>query len=209
MAVIFAEIGQDVHIAGGDFTQAVNQGVRQGYEKGYLRKSVLDPVSRMNTKDNTPAVIHTQIVPGDRIKLSIAPKGAGSENMGQLKMLKPSQGIEGIKQFVIDTVKQAGPNPCPPLTVCVGIGGTMEVAALTAKKQMLRPIGSKNPDPVLEKLEQELLEAVNCLGIGPMGLGGVVTALAVHIGTYPTHIAELPVAVNLQCHAARHKSIVL
>ena len=209
MTIVFLEVGQEVHITGGSLTEAVNQGVRQGYEKGYLRKSVLDPISRVNTRDNTPAVIHTKIVEGDRLTIAIAPKGAGSENMGQLRMLKPSQGIEGVKEFVLETVRMAGSNPCPPITVCVGIGGTMEKAALLAKEQMLRPLGEKNPDETLAALEAELLEKINSLGIGPMGLGGVNTALAVHIGKYPTHIAELPVAVNLQCHAARHKKAVL
>ena len=209
MTVVFAKIGQEVHITGGAFADAVNQGVRQGYEKGYLRKSVLDPITRINTKDNTPAVIHMELVPGDKLTLSVAPKGAGSENMGRLAMLKPSAGIEGVKDFILETVRIAGPNPCPPLTVCVGIGGTMEKAAILSKEQMLRPIGSVNEDATLAALEAELLEKINRLGIGPMGLGGRVTALAVHIGKYPTHIAELPVAVTLQCHAARHKTVVL
>jgi fumarate hydratase subunit alpha len=208
MAVVFLKIGQDLHI-GGDVYAAVNEGVRRGYEKGYLRKSVLDPLTRVNTKDNTPAVIHITLVPGDQLEITVAPKGAGSENMGRLKMLKPSDGIEGVKDFVVETVELAGANPCPPLTVCVGIGGTMEKAALLAKEQVLREIGSKNPDPSLAALESELLCRINSLGIGPMGLGGVHTALAVHIAAYPTHIAELPVAVNLQCHAARHKTAVL
>ncbi|MGI6168159.1 MAG: fumarate hydratase [Christensenellales bacterium] len=208
MAVVFLKLGQDLHIQG-NLYDAINEGVRQGYEAGYLRKSVLDPLTRINTKDNTPAVIHTTITPGDILEISVAPKGAGSENMGRLSMLKPSDGTEGIKNFVIETVELAGANPCPPLTVCVGIGGTMEKAALLAKEQVLREIGSKNPDPLLAQLEAELLCHINGLGIGPMGLGGLTTALAVHIATYPTHIAELPVAVNLQCHAARHKTIVL
>ena len=209
MAVVFLEVGQDVHIVGGDLEAAVNEGVRRGYEKGYLRKSVLDPISRINTKDNTPAVIHTEIVPGDKLKIIVAPKGFGSENMSRLQMLKPSDGIEGIKDFILQTVTSAGANPCPPLIVGVGIGGTMEKAALLAKKALLRRAGSHNPNPEIARLEKEMLQRINETGIGPQGLGGRVTALAVHIDTYPTHIAGLPVAVNLQCHVARHREAIL
>jgi len=209
MAVIFLEIGQDVHIVGGNLEDAVNEGVSLGYEKGYLRKSVLDPISRKNTGDNTPAVIHTEIVPGDKLKITVAPKGFGSENMSRLKMLKPSDGIEGIKEFILETVVLAGANPCPPVILGVGIGGTMEKAALLAKKALLRKAGTHNPNPVIAELEKEMLEKINQTGIGPQGLGGRVTALAVHIDTYPTHIAGLPVAVNVQCHVARHCEAVL
>lgn len=209
MAVVFLEVGQDVHIVGGDLEAAVNEGVRRGYEKGYLRKSVLDPISRINTKDNTPAVIHTEIVPGDKLKIIVAPKGFGSENMSRLQMLKPSDGIEGVKDFILQTVTSAGANPCPPLIVGVGIGGTMEKAALLAKKALLRRAGSHNPNPEIARLEKEMLQRINETGIGPQGLGGRVTALAVHIDTYPTHIAGLPVAVNLQCHVARHQEAIL
>jgi fumarate hydratase subunit alpha len=209
MTIVFLEIGQDVHITGGNLTDAVNEGVRRGYKNGYLRKSVLSPLERINTGDNTPAVIHTEIVAGDRLKISIAPKGAGSENMSRLQMLKPSDGLAGVKEFVLETVILAGGCPCPPIIIGVGIGGTMEKAALLAKKSLLRPAGAPHADPVLARLEQELLESANKTGIGPQGLGGKVTALAVHVETYPTHIAELPVAVNIQCHAARHKEAVL
>ena len=205
MTVVFLEIGQDLHLVGGDLTEAVNAGVRRGYQEGYLRKSVLSPLSRINTKDNTPAVIHTKIVPGDRLKITVAPKGAGSENMSRLKMLKPAEGLEGVKDFILETVIKAGGNPCPPVIVGVGIGGTMEKAAYISKKALLRRAGTHNPDPSIAELEQEMLESINKTGIGPMGLGGRTTALAVHIDTYPTHIAGLPVAVNIQCHAARHK----
>lgn len=209
MAVVFLEIGQDLHITGGDLNKAVNEGVRRGYEKGYLRKSVLNPIDRINTKDNTPAVIHTEIVPGDRLKIIIAPKGFGSENMSRLRMLKPADGIDGIKAFVLETVLKAGGNPCPPIILGIGIGGTMEKAAYLAKKALLRQVGTHHPDPKIARLEEELLDLVNETGIGPQGLGGKTTALAVHIDTYPTHIAGLPVAVNVQCHAARHKEAVL
>lgn len=209
MAVVFLEVGQNVHIVGGDLEAAVNEGVRRGYEKGYLRKSVLDPISRINTKDNTPAVIHTEIVPGDKLKIIVAPKGFGSENMSRLQMLKPSDGIEGVKDFILQTVTSAGANPCPPLIVGVGIGGTMEKAALLAKKALLRRAGSHNPNPEIARLEKEMLQRINETRIGPQGLGGRVTALAVHIDTYPTHIAGLPVAVNLQCHVARHREAIL
>ncbi|MGD8399998.1 MAG: fumarate hydratase [Bacillota bacterium] len=207
MAVVFVDYGQEVCITGGDFAAAVNSGVRTGYERGYLRKSVVaDPLNRVNTKDNTPAVIHTRIVPGDILKITVAPKGFGSENMSRLAMLTPAQGLAGVRQFVIDTVNRAGANPCPPLVVGVGIGGTMEQAALLAKRGLLRETGTVNPHPELAELEAQLLAALNRLGIGPQGLGGTCTALAVHINSYPTHIAGLPVAVNLSCHVTRHRS---
>jgi fumarate hydratase subunit alpha len=209
-AVIFVELGQEVHIRGGGLEEAINEGVRQGYKEGYLRKSILgDPIMRANTGDNTPAVVHVQIVPGDKLKLIVAPKGGGSENMSGVKMLKPSDGIEGVKNFVIQRVKEAGSNPCPPIVVGVGIGGTFEVAALISKKALLRPLGEPSPDPEAAALEKELLSKVNDLGIGPQGLGGRTTALAVHVEKYPCHIASLPVAVNINCHAARHKEAVL
>lgn len=210
MTVVFMDIGQDVHITGGNLTDAVNEGVRRGYEKGYLRKSVVkDPLDRINTKDNTPAVIHYNIVDGDRIKITIAPKGFGSENMSGLKMLTPSQGLDGVKDFIIETVDKAGPNPCPPIIVGVGIGGTMEKAAFLAKKALLRPIDIRNEMQYVKELEVEMLESINKLGIGPSGLGGKVTALAVNIEVFPTHIAGLPVAVNISCHATRHSEAVI
>ena len=205
MTVVFVEMGQDVQVAGGFIEDAINEGVRRGYEKGYLRKSVVkDPLDRVNTKDNTPAVIHYEIVPGDAFRITVAPKGFGSENMSQLKMLKPSQGLPGVRDFVIRTVSEAGANPCPPIIVGVGIGGTMERAAYLSKKALLRPVGEHNNNPELARLESELLEAVNGLGIGPAGFGGTTTALAVNILTYATHIAGLPVSVNIGCHATRH-----
>ncbi|MBZ4646200.1 MAG: hydro-lyase, Fe-S type, tartrate/fumarate subfamily [Clostridia bacterium] len=210
MAVIFVEAGQDAHIVGGSLTDAINEGVRRGYEKGYLRKSVVkDPLDRVNTGDNTPAVIHYDIVPGDKIKIIAAPKGFGSENMSAVKMLKPSDGVKGVIDFVIQTVDQAGANPCPPIVVGVGIGGTMEKAAYLAKKALLRPINQRSHNEYYGSLEQELLEKINRLGIGPQGLGGTTTALAVNIETFPTHIAGLPVAVNISCHVARHAEAVL
>lgn len=209
MTVVFLEVGQDLHLVGGDLTDAVNKGVRRGYQEGYLRKSVLSPLTRINTNDNTPAVIHTTIVPGDRLKITVAPKGAGSENMSRLKMLKPADGIEGIKKFVLETVLEAGGSPCPPLILGIGIGGTMEKAALMAKQALIRKAGASSPDLEVAQLEAEVFALVNQTGIGPQGLGGKVTALAVHIETYPTHIAELPVAVNIQCHVARHQEIML
>lgn len=210
MAVVFMDIGQDVHITGGNLTDAINEGVRRGYEKGYLRKSVVnDPIERINTKDNTPAVIHYNIVDGDKIKITVAPKGFGSENMSALKMLTPSRGIEGVKNFIIETVEKAGPNPCPPIVVGVGIGGTMEKAAFLAKKALLRPIDKRNDIPYLKELEEEMLERINRLGIGPSGLGGRITALGVNIEVFPTHIAGLPVAVNINCHATRHAEIII
>jgi len=209
-AVIFLDIGQDVHITGGDLYDAVNEGVRRGYQEGYLRKSILGhPLERKNTCDNTPAVIHTCIVPGDKLKITMAPKGGGSENMSGLKMLKPAEGVAGVKKFVLETVSAAGPNPCPPIVVGVGIGGTFEKAALIAKEALLRPIDQKSPLPDIAKLEEELLDEINRLGIGPQGLGGRITALAVHIEVFAAHLASLPVAVNINCHAARHKSIIL
>lgn len=209
MAVVFLRLGQDVHITGGSLYAAIDEGVRRGYSQGYLRKSVLDPLTRENTGDNSPAVIHTEIVDGDRLEITLAPKGFGSENMSKLAMLKPSDGIEGIKAFVLDTVIEAGANPCPPIIVGIGIGGTMDKAAYIAKRSLLRRLGEKNPDPQLAQLELELLGLVNSTGIGPQGLGGKTTALAVHIEAFPTHIAGLPVAINIQCHCARHRSISL
>lgn len=209
MAVFFVQIGQDVHIEGQNLTEAINEGVRQGYNEGYLRKSVVTPISRNNTKDNTPAIIHYDIVKGDNIIIEFAPKGFGSENMSSLKMLKPSDGVNGIKNFIIETVKQAGPNPCPPIVVGVGIGGTVEKCAQIAKKSLLRDIGLHNEDEDIRNLEVEILEEVNKLGIGPQGLGGNTTALAVNIETFPTHIAGLPVVVNINCHASRHKKVIM
>ena len=210
VACVFLEIGQEVHIAGGDITQAVNEGVRQGYAEGYLRKSVVrDPLDRVNTGDNTPAMIYYDIVPGDKIKITVAPKGFGSENMSQIKMLRPSDGIEGVKAFVLKAVEEAGPNPCPPIIVGVGIGGTFDKVALLAKKALLRETGTPSADPLYAKLEEELLEKINALGIGPQGFGGKTTALAVAVEHYPTHIAGLPVAVNINCHVARHKTEVI
>lgn len=210
VACVFLEIGQEVHVSGGDITQAVNEGVRQGYAEGYLRKSVVrDPLDRVNTGDNTPAMIYYDIVPGDKIKITVAPKGFGSENMSQIKMLRPSDGIEGVKAFVLKAVEEAGPNPCPPIIVGVGIGGTFDKAALLAKKALLRETGTPSADPLYAKLEEELLEKINALGIGPQGFGGKTTALAVAVEHYPTHIAGLPVAVNINCHVARHKTEVI
>ena len=210
VACVFLEIGQEVYVSGGDISGAVNEGVRQGYAEGYLRKSVVrDPLDRVNTGDNTPAMIYYDIVPGDKIKITVAPKGFGSENMSQIKMLRPSDGIEGVKAFVLKAVEEAGPNPCPPIIVGVGIGGTFDKAALLAKKALLRETGTPSADPLYAKLEEELLEKINALGIGPQGFGGKTTALAVAVEHYPTHIAGLPVAVNINCHVARHKTEVL
>lgn len=210
IAVLFVEIGQDLRVVGGSLTDALNEGVRRGYEKGYLRKSVVnDPLERVNTKDNTPAVIHYDIVPGEQLKIIIAPKGAGSENMSALKMCKPSEGLDGVIGFVLDTVNNAGGNPCPPIVVGVGIGGTMEKATILAKRGLLRNIGERNRDERLAKIELDILDKINKTGIGPAGFGGITTALDVHIETYPTHIAMMPVAVNINCHAARHKEIIL
>ena len=205
MAVVFLEIGQDVHLEGGALEDAVNEGVRQGYVEGYLRKSVVgDPLIRENTKDNTPAVLHTRIVDGDQVKIKVAPKGFGSENMSRVFMLKPAEGIEGVKDAVLTAVKDAGPNACPPLVVGVGIGGTFEICALMAKEALTREVGSHSEIEYVKELEEELLTKINSLGIGPGGLGGTTTALAVNINTYPTHIAGLPVAVNICCHVNRH-----
>lgn len=210
MAVVFLEVGQDVHFEGGSFEDAVNEGVRRGYTEGFLRKSVVgDPILRENTKDNTPAVIHTRIVEGDRVKITVAPKGFGSENMSRVFMLKPAEGLEGVKNAIFTAVKDAGPNACPPLVVGVGIGGTFEKCALMAKKALTREVGKHSDIPYVRKLEEEMLEKINCLGIGPGGLGGTVTALAVNVNTYPTHIAGLPVAVNICCHVNRHTVCVL
>jgi len=208
--VVFVEMGQEVRITGGDFYEAINRGVGNGYRKGYLRKSVIgDPLRRKNTGDNSPAWVHIDIVPGDRLKISVMPKGAGSENMSTIKMLSPAEGVQGVKKFVLDWVRERGANACPPLVVGVGIGGTFEGVAKLAKKALLRPIGSKNPEPFYAEIEEELLKEINNLGLGPQGIGGSTTALAVHIETYPCHIASLPLAINLQCHAARHGTIVL
>lgn len=210
MAVVFVTIGQEVHIVGGSLSEAINEGVRRGYRDGYLRKSVVgDPIERVNTGDNTPAVIHYDIVPGDIFKIEMAPKGFGSENMSALKMLKPSDGIEGVKAFILETVDKAGPNPCPPIVVGVGIGGTMEKASLLAKRALLRPIDRRSYIEYVKNLELEMLEKINQLGIGPAGLGGTNTALAVNVETYPTHIAGLPVAINISCHVTRHAEAVL
>ena len=209
MACVFLEIGQDVHI-NGNIADAVNAGVKKGYGEGFLRKSVVrDPLDRVNTGDNTPAMLYTDIVPGDQVKVTVAPKGFGSENMSQLKMLKPSDGLQGVKDFVIKVVEEAGPNPCPPIVVGVGVGGTFDKAALLAKKAIIRSAEERNANPFYAELEAELLEKINALGIGPQGFGGKTTALAVNIEYLPTHIAGLPVAVNLNCHVTRHKSEVL
>ncbi|MBM4348680.1 MAG: fumarate hydratase [Deltaproteobacteria bacterium] len=208
-AVVFIELGQEVHLVGGGLKEAIFEGVRQGYRDGYLRKSICHPFTRENTGDNTPAIIHTEIVPGDQVQITVAPKGGGSENMSRVVMLTPSDGIEGIKRYVVQRVKESGSNPCPPTIVGVGIGGTFEMAAFLAKKSLLRPLGSKNQDPELDKLESEILEEINKLGIGPQGLGGRTTSLAVHVLMMPCHIASFPLAVNIQCHAQRHKEIVI
>lgn len=209
VACVFLKIGQGVHIDG-DLTEAVNEGVRQGYGEGYLRKSVVrDPLDRVNTGDNTPAMLYTEIVPGDKIEITVAPKGFGSENMSKIAMLRPSDGVEGVKDFVIKTVQDAGPNPCPPIVVGVGIGGTFDKAAYLAKKALLRPLDERNGVEFYSQLEKELLDKINALGIGPQGFGGRTTALSVNIEQYPTHIAGLPVAVNINCHVTRHKTEVL
>lgn len=205
MAVIFLEIGQDVHLEGGDLTEAVNEGVRQGYVEGYLRKSVVgDPILRENTKDNTPAILYTRIVPGNQVKIKVAPKGFGSENMSRVFMLKPAEGIEGVKQAILTAVKDAGPNACPPMVVGVGIGGTFEKCALMAKEALTREVGTHSDIAWVKDLEEEMLSKINGLGIGPGGLGGTTTALAVNVNTYPTHIAGLPVGINICCHVNRH-----
>ena len=205
MAVVFLDIGQDVHFVGGDLTDAVNRGVREGYEEGYLRKSVVeDPVERVNTKDNTPAIIHMNIVPGDKVKITVSPKGFGSENMSRVFMLKPADGIEGVKNAILTAVQDAGPNACPPMVVGVGIGGTFEKCALMAKDALTREVGTHSDIQWVKDLEEEMLETINKLGIGPGGLGGTTTALAVNVNTYPTHIAGLPVGINICCHVNRH-----
>jgi fumarate hydratase subunit alpha len=209
LAVVFVEMGQDVHIVGGHLYEAIQEGVRRGYRDGYLRKSACHPFTRANTGDNTPAIIHMELVPGDRLKIIAMPKGGGSENMSGVTMLTPSVGKPGIMDYVVKRVKEAGSNPCPPVIVGVGIGGTLEKAAILAKKALLRRLGSSNPDPELDQMERELLERINDLGIGPQGYGGRITALGVFIEMMPCHIASLPVAVNIQCHAARHKEAVL
>jgi len=211
MVVVFLEVGQDLKIVGADLTTAINRGVSQGYEGGYLRKSVVsDPlIERNNTGDNTPAVIHTEIVPGSDLKITVAPKGFGSENMSQMRMFNPTAGAEEVKEFIVDVVEEAGPNPCPPIVVGVGIGGTLDKAAVLAKKSLLRDIDEANPEPKFATLEEELLGAINQTGVGPQGLGGKTTALAVNIEQFPTHIAGLPVVVNINCHVARHKKAVL
>ncbi len=201
IAVIFVELGEEVKVK--NLEEAINEGVKQGYQKGYLRKSVADVITRKNTGTNTPAIIHIKLVKGDRLRFTILPKGCGSENMSRLKMLPPAAGLEGVKKFVLETVSEAGPNPCPPIIVGIGLGGSFEKAAVLAKEALCRPLGVKSPKPEIAALEDELLEAINSLGIGPLGFGGTTTALAVHIETFPTHIASLPVAVNIQCHAAR------
>lgn len=209
LACVFVSVGQDVHIEG-NLTDAINEGVRQGYQEGYLRKSVVrDPLDRVNTGDNTPAMIYYDIVPGDKVEIIVAPKGAGSENMSQIKMLKPSDGVDGVKAFILKVVEEAGPNPCPPIVVGVGVGGTFDKAAFLAKKALLRSTDERNPDPAWAALEAELLEKINELGIGPQGFGGRTTALCVNIEQYPAHIASLPVAVNINCHVTRHAKEVI
>jgi fumarate hydratase subunit alpha len=210
MAVVFLEIGQDVHLVDGDLKEAVNEGVRQGYGEGFLRKSVVkDPILRGNTGDNTPAIIHVDIVPGDKLKMTLAPKGFGSENMSRSKMLKPSDGMQGVEDFIVETVSLAGPNPCPPIVVGVGVGGTIEKAALMAKHALTKELEDTHPEKHISDLETRALDRINKLGIGPQGLGGTTTALGINIETYPTHIAGLPVVVNINCHAARHVECVL
>jgi fumarate hydratase subunit alpha len=211
LTVVFLELGQEAHIVGGDLNEAVAEGVRQGYKDGYLRKSMVDrPFSaRINTKDNTPPVIHTTVIPGDQLKITVAPKGGGSENMSQLTMLKPADGREGVVNFVVESVRRAGANPCPPIIVGVGVGGSAEKTMWLAKHSLLREVGEPHPDPEVAALEADILERVNRIGIGPQGFGGLTTALAVHVETFPCHIASMPVAVNIQCHSARHKEAVL
>jgi len=209
IAIFFVEIGQDLRIKNGFLADAINEGVRKGYREGYLRKSVVDPISRKNTGDNTPAIIYTELVPGDKLRISFMPKGAGSDNMSMIRMLRPTEGVEGVKSFVLECVQKAGANPCPPVVIGVGIGGDFEKAALIAKKALLRPVGGPNAKLELASLEEMLLRTVNKTGIGPEGLGGRVTAMAVHVESFPCHIASLPVAVNINCHAARHKTIIL
>lgn len=209
-AVFFVEWGQEVHLTGGSLEDAINEGVRKGYREGYLRKSIVaDPLERVNTGDNTPAVIYTSLVPGDKVKITFAPKGGGSENMSAVKMLKPSDGVDGVVDFVVNHVKESGPNPCPPIVVGVGIGGTFDKVAVMAKKALVRPLGQPHPEPFYADLEQRILKKINDLGIGPQGFGGRVTALAVHIETFPAHIASLAAAVNINCHVARHVERVI
>ncbi|HEX7505013.1 MAG TPA: fumarate hydratase, partial [Syntrophales bacterium] len=209
IAVLFVEIGQDAHVVGGDLKAAINEGVRRGYGEGYLRKSACHPFTRANTKDNTPAVIHLDIVPGDRIRIVVVPKGGGAENMSRVDMLSPSAGLEGIKDFIVKRIEAAGSNPCPPTVIGVGIGGTFERSAILAKKALMRKIGERNPDPELANVEVDVLERINKLGIGPMGYGGNTTSLDVFFEVEPCHIASLPIAVNVQCHATRHKETVI
>ena len=209
MAVFFVEVGQEVLIKGDTLTDAINKGVSEGYTEGYLRKSVVSPLKRINTQDNTPAISHYEMVKGDKIKIQYAPKGFGSENMSKLKMLKPSDGIEGVKKFILETVSEAGPNPCPPIVVGVGIGGTVDKCAQIAKKALFRNIGEHSDDEMISDLEKEMIEKINNLGIGPQGFGGNTTALSVNIETFPTHIAGLPVVVNINCHSARHKQVII
>lgn len=208
-SVIYVELGQDVHIDGGSLEESINEGVRQGYKDGYLRKSMCEPFTRKNTGDNTPAIIITEVVPGDKMKIIVAPKGGGSENMSRVTMLKPADGKEGIKEFVLNRCLESGSNPCPPVIVGVGIGGSSEKSAILARKSIFREIGSVNPDPELAEMEEDLVEMINNLGMGPQGLGGTQYALAVHIEKFPCHIAQLPVGVNICCHAARHKEVTL
>ncbi len=211
LTVVFVELGQDIHITGGGLNEAIAEGVRRGYKDGFLRKSIVDHPfsSRVNTKDNTPPVIHTTVVPGDRLKITVAPKGGGSENMSQLAMLKPADGRQGVIDFAVESVRRAGANPCPPIIVGMGVGGSAEKAMWLAKHSLLRAVGQPSPDPEVSELEAEILERVNRIGIGPQGFGGLTTALAVHIETFPCHIASMPVAVNIQCHSARHKEVLL
>jgi fumarate hydratase subunit alpha len=209
VAVIFAELGQDVAIVGGDFRSALEEGVREGYKEGYLRKSLCHPFTRKNTGDNTPIVLHLDMVPGETLKIWLVPKGGGSENMSRLFMLPPSAGWPGVKETVVNTVREAGPNPCPPTIVGIGIGGNFEKSALLAKKSLLRPLGTPNPDPEQRQMEEELLHEINKTGVGPQGLGGRITSLGVHILMMPCHIASLPLAINIQCHASRHLAITL
>ena len=209
LAIVFLDIGQDVHLVGGDLSEAVNQGVRQGYEENYLRKSACHPFTRLNTGDNTPAIIYPRIVPGDKVHMFVVPKGGGSENMSRVNLLVPAQGLEGVKEKVIEAVEYAGPNPCPPILVSVAVGGTFDDAAVRAKRSLLRHLGSVNPDPEAAELEDELHRMINNTGIGPAGLGGRMTCLDVFVDIKPCHIASLPMAVNIQCHAARHKEVIL
>jgi len=209
LVIVFAELGQDVHIQGEILQTAINEGVRQGYEDGYFRKSSRDLITGKNPGDNTPAILHVEMVPGDALKLTVAPKGFGAENMSRVRLFPPATGIEGVKEYIVQCIEEAGANPCPPIIVGVGLGGTMEKAALLAKKALFRPIGVKHENPEIAQIEADLLERINRTGIGPQGLGGTITALSVHVETYPTHIASIPVAVNLQCHANRHKEAVL